>query len=204
MRVGTRTRRAAGWALAGTLVLAGCSGGDEAAPPPPTPPPAASPDPTPTEAAPVAMTPHVEARSVAADDVLSKSGGVTPGRTPMDEAAVAVAADAVLALLRDHLDDLNAGGGGMLAAAGPELWALDPAVADLATTGLASPENPATDADVVVRLGVDGTPRWAQVDLEVRRRDGTSSSLALVFATGEELELLVLGAGEVDAQEDEA
>lgn len=198
--LGERRRQAV---LAATLAAATLLGGcrqDQAATPPPAPEaPTSTPSPEPSPVGDVAMSHRVEALSVSAADVLTKAAGITPPRTPIDEAALAEVANRLTALLRDHLDDLNHGGVGRLAELPHGPWGADPAMDAMATTALASPDNPATEADLVLRVGVDGRPRWAQADLVVTRRDGSRIHLDMVLSVEADLRLLVLGGEEVAA-----
>ncbi len=184
-------RRIVASVLAG-LLLAACGDGDAAstAPTPDPRPVAAS---APAAPAPVALEHRVEAVSVSATDVLSKDRGVTPPREPMDPTSVDAIAGALVTLLRTHLDDLNAGGPGSLDEAADRMLAADPSVAELLRGHLASADNAATSADLLLRLGVDGVPQWAAVALRVLRADGSEAGVELVFSTDGELELLVAG-----------
>ncbi len=194
MQDGTTRRSLATACLLGVLAAA-CGGGEPVVAPTPTSAPTVAP--TPTAPQPVAMTHRVEAIQVAANDVLSKDSGITPSRRTMDETSLAAVAESLIELLRTHLDDLNGGGSGTLAAIGAQLFTVDPAMTALATTDLASPDNVATAVDLLLRVGVDGVPRWAQADLVVTRQDGTVIDLDLVFATDGDLTLVVLGGEEV-------
>lgn len=187
-----------GACLAASALLTGCRSEEPASVPVATPSPTPSASEPPPPAA-LALTHRVEAISVSAADVLSKSGGVTPARRAIDEGALADLADRVTALLRDHLEDLNDGGAGRLADREGGPWGADPGLDALATTALASPGNPATAADLVVRVGVDGVPLWAQAELVVTRHDGSRVRLDLVLDANEDLRVLVLGAEEVAA-----
>ncbi len=172
------------------VVLAGCSSDEPEAVPEPTPAVTAA-EPTPSPPDTVALSHEVHVQSVDDDDVMTKQ---TP-RTPLDEAAITDTAERLVDLLRAHLDDLNAGRDGLLAGlTAPGLLIEDPEIAGLLRTDLADPTNFATEADVAVRLGADGAPKWAEADLDVLRIDGTRARLALVFVVGDDaFELVLVG-----------
>ncbi len=155
--------------------------------------------PTPVAPTPVTMTHRVEALQVNGNDILSKDRGVTASRRGMDEASVAAVSSSLIDLLRTHLDDLNDGGPGVLGDIGARIFEVDPALTALATSSLATATNRATAADVVLRIGVDSAPRWAQADVAVSREDGSRIVLDLVFATDGDLTLVLLGGEEVPA-----
>jgi hypothetical protein len=169
------------------VAATGCSAPEAAAPLPiATPvPPVVQPEPP----AAVIVSPVFEAISIDDDDLMTKR---TP-RLAMDEEAIASTAQALVALLAADLDERNLGGEGRLAGLAADLIAVDDEAGALLAS-LAGQDNPATALDVRVRLGVDGTPRWAQATLDVTHVDGEHTVLSLVLALDEQTwRVLVVG-----------
>lgn len=169
-------------------MLAACSSGDAASSASPTPTESATPTDLPAE--PVTVQSDIRAISVADDDVMTKR----TGRLAMDDAAISLAGDALVALLRDDLDARNDGtGSGKLESLADRLFDADASARSMLTS-LVEPGNPATTVDAVIHLGVDIIPRWAEVDMDVTRRDGTHRSLNFVLSLDTpEWQLLVIG-----------
>jgi hypothetical protein len=173
--------------MAVAVAATGCSSPEAAAPlPSATPvPPVVQPEPP----AAVTVSPVFEAISIDDDDLMTKR---TP-RLAMDQAAIASTARAVVALLAADLDERNLGGEGRLVGLAADLIAVNGEAGALLAS-LAGQDNPATALDMVVRLGVDGTPRWAQANLDVTHADGQHTVLSLVLALDEETwRVLVVG-----------
>lgn len=172
--------------LAVATCLSACSAADPAATPTPTE--SGSPQHLPT--GPVALRSEIHALSIDNDDVMTKR----TGRKPMDEHAIAAVSDRLVALLRADLDARNLDDtDSELSRLAAQLVATDPAAGAMLAS-LASRDNPATDAAAAIRLGVDGVPRWASLDLDVTRRDGSHALLSMVLdLAGDGWRMLLVG-----------
>lgn len=195
-------RRALGVLLAATMALAACTSGDETPGATPTSPPTSpavsptstpSPSPTPTPAAPAVVGKRVtDWQNMPSAVILGQGNNPQP-----DAPAIRRAIDEVARWLDAHLTELHRDGSG--------LWgqmAIDglatPEERQLVTTGLASPENPVTDARYAITVYYDGRPEFLSVEVAVAHPTGplTRASLGFVVAADGEPRLAMFGPSE--------
>lgn len=173
-------------ALSVALLLGGCSSDEPSATPP---------SPSQTELPPVEpFEPQVTvaSRSVNSGAVMDRTQGAAA-----DQAAVDAMTGAVTSWLDAHLDDLQRGGEGQLAAvAAPGLLEnADPAIVQEITTGLTSPQDPVRQASYDLEIGHDGAPRWLRATVSVTGAAGQARTAVFVFVPGDNGPVLVAAEG---------
>lgn len=197
MTLTARRRRSTGAVVVVSAVLAlvGCSGGDEAAPTPS----ATSTTPSETEST-FEIRPVVGERIFALFDVSSSEILGRGGRQGVDEARANAAMTRAADWLDAHLDSLQTGGGGELAAVLPPDHGQDDELAAV-STDLTSPDAPVDEARYAISAYGDGAPEWVTAQVEVVHPDGATTVTTMVFDLVEEDALrLVLGGPDMGAE----
>jgi hypothetical protein len=102
-------------------------------------------------------------------------------------------AGSVRTWLDGHLDDLQNGGDGDLAAVALEglLADADATLVQGVTRGLTSPDNPVRAVGYEFEVAHDGAPRWLRARIRVERHSGTSSEATFVFVPGDDGPVLI-------------
>ena len=184
MTVSPTSRRLTGLLLATTMALSACTSDDGApvATDSPTPSPTtASPTPTPTPEAPAVVGERVtDWRAIPHRTILGLGDNHSP-----DAPAIRRAIRQTANWLDAHLTELHRDGTGLWGQVAAD--GLDGGQArQLATSDLASPDDPVTAARYDMSVLYDGAPRFLGVDVTVQHPSGPPSRVSLGFVLADD------------------
>lgn len=183
-------RRAAGVLLAAAMALTACTSAADDADDSGDPAPAASetsssaspsPTPSPTPTVPAVVGKRVtDWQNMPSRIILGQGSNPKP-----DGPAVRRSIDQVARWLDAHLTELHRDGSGLWGQMAVDGLA-NPQERELVTTGLASPDNPVTDARYAITVYYDGRPEFLSVEVAVAHPTGPLTRASLGFVVAED------------------
>ena len=155
--------------------------------------PAPPPSPPPPVVAPVAGT----VETILDDSSWNDQLGIEDDGAPA-EGSVEAATQAVAAALDQFLDGAQVGQPDLAAIGAAWLAEADPEAAAVLQQQLTNPDNPVDAVSYLMRVLLEPNPAVVATNVQVRRHDGTSVKVELVFdVTGEQPALDLVGGAEV-------